>query len=206
MRRMLIVLSAATLAADYVPELPKDSKKYESTKVTQRLAQTSSNGGPFMRRTDAANIADMKNTDWHQSGGMHGVKGVTSEKYKNKEAVSRYGAIQVLNIHGTYQPEMGIVRSYPDGTRFDDVLSYDGRVFEHRVRQKEDGRWTNSVLYKEPVNYPPGYAGLKQTCASCHNKAGTGAYGADGLVPGGDTVFSDPLDWKVVPKNAIGDF
>lgn len=193
-------------AQEYKPELPKGSKQYEPAKTTQRLAQVSSNGGPFLRRTDPVKIADMANTDWHQSGGMHGVRGVTSVKYKNKDAVHKYAAIPVTNAFGVAQPEMGIVRTYPDGTQFDDVLWYNGKVFEHRVRRKDDGRWSNTVVYKEPADYPPGYAGLKQTCASCHTKPGTGAYGADGLVPGGDGVFSDPLDWTVVPKYIVGDF
>jgi hypothetical protein len=200
MMRIFMIAALAISSRDYVANLPPDSKKYEPGVMTQRLAQISSNGGPFVPRTDPVKITSMTNTDWHQSGGMHGIKGVTTSKYKNKDAVSQYAAVQVLNDLGYYQAEMGIVRSYPDGTRFDDVLEYDGKVFEHRVRRKEDGKWTNAIVYRDPASYPPGYTGLKKTCAECHDKPGTGAYGADGLVPGGDTVFSDPLDWSVVPR------
>lgn len=206
MRAFMIAVTVAVGAADYVPELPKESKKYEPAKETQRLSQLSRNGGPFFRMTEKVKIADMQNTDWHQSGGMHGVKGVTSDKYKTHDAVSKYAPIPVKNAFGSYQPEMGIVREYPDGARFDDVLSYNGKVFEHRVRVKAEGQWYSSTVYREPANFPPGYAGLKQTCASCHTKPGTGEYGKDGLVPGGDGTFSDPLDWGVVPKNVIGNF
>lgn len=207
MRAFTIVAAAITAvgylpardADEYTPDLPKDSKAYTPTEVTQYLDENSFNGGPFVSRTLPVKIAAMKNTDWHQSGGMHGIKGVTSVKYKNKEGASRYAAVPVKNEFGAFQQAMGIVRTYPDGTRFDDVLYYKGKVFEHRVRRKEGGEWSNSTAYKEPANYPPGYTGLKRTCASCHNQAGTGGYGADGLTPGGDSVFSDALDWSVVP-------
>lgn len=206
MRKILVALSvssAAATAEDYRPTLPPEAKRYEAATVTQRLAQVRHvAGGPFVRHTDPVRIADMANADWHQSGGMRGVSGFVSEKYKTHDAVSKYAPILVKNQFGNYQPEMGIVRTYPDGAQFDDVLSYNGKVFEHRVRRKENGEWSNSTVYREPANYPPGYAGLKQTCASCHNRAGTGDYGADGLSPGGDTVFSDPLDWTVVPGAA----
>jgi hypothetical protein len=207
MYKFLFLLVLGSAAADYVPDFPKESKKYEPAKETQRLSQVREIGSPvFVRRTEKVKIADMANTDWHQSGGMHGVKGVTSDKYKTHDAVSKYALIQVKNSFGAYQPEMGIVREYPDGARFDDVLSYNGKVFEHRVRVKAEGQWHNATVYREPANFPPGYAGLKQTCASCHTKPGTGEYGKDGLVPGGDGTFSDPLDWSVVPKNVIGNF
>ncbi len=46
--------------------------------------------------------------------------------------------IQVWN-GSNFQPNRGILRSYPDGSRFDDVLSTSKGVFEHRMREKLDG-------------------------------------------------------------------
>jgi hypothetical protein len=203
---MVPVALVALLAAvprPYVPDLPKGAVQYESAKLTQSLSQVREIGSPvFVRRTLPVRISDLPDTDWHQSGGMHGIKDAVSVKYRTGNAKSWYGAIPVLNVYGHYQPEMGVVRVYPDGTRFDDVLSYRGKVFEHRVREKAEGAWSSSIVFKDEAARPPGYTGLKQTCASCHNRAGRGTYGA-GLNPGGDTVFSDALDWSVVPKFVI---
>jgi cytochrome c len=70
-------------------------------------------------------------------------------------------------------------------------------MFEHRVRSKDSGRWYSRIEYVDEAARPDGYTGLKVSCASCHSEAGTGKYN-DGLVPGGDTVLSDPLDWSLV--------
>jgi hypothetical protein len=128
---------------------------------------------------------------------MKGIKDVTSEKYRTGEAAHRLAMVPVKNgfTPTSTQLARGIVRTYPDGTRFDDVLKYKGTVFEHRVREKAAGKWSSEVVYRDKDAYPPGYAGLTVTCASCHDKPGSGDYGKDGLVPGGDTVFSDPLHW-----------
>ncbi len=195
----------ATIAAGggYVPDLPKESVPYTPAKYTQSLSQLREAGSPFFaRKTLPVRITDLPNTDWHQSGGKHGIKGVFSVKYKTASAVSKYAPISVLNQFGHYQSEYGIVRMYPDGARFDDVLWYKGKVFEHRTRIKADGEWSSSTVFKDETARPPGYAGLKVTCASCHNQAGQGKYGA-GLVPGYDGVFSDELDWSVVPNLVI---
>lgn len=138
---------------------------------------------------------------WHQSGGMEGIKGVVSRKYKTQPSpvVQRLDFIEVefTDTAGQKQKqkELGIVRSYPDGTRFEDKLYYNDILFEHRVREKKDGKWDSFIEFREILARPPGYNGLKASCASCHNQAGTGLYGV-GLVPGGDTVLSDPFDWE----------
>ncbi len=101
------------------------------------------------------------------------------------------------------QQELALRRDYPLGTRFDEVLTNTetGKVFEHRVREKTapDGfvKWVSRVEFKDEGSRPKGYTGLKSSCSSCHNICGTGKYGA-GLIPGGDTVFSDPLDWSLI--------
>lgn len=199
----LLPVLAVVAAGGYVPDLPPKAVLYDPARFTQSLSQTRPVGSPFfVRQTLAVRIADLPDTDWHQSGGMHGIRGVTSLKYRLGDARSAYAPIPVKNTFGYHQAEMGIVRTYPDGTRFDDVLYYRGKVFEHRTRQKADGAWSNTVAYKDEAARPPGYTGLKVTCASCHNRSGKGDYGL-GLNPGGDGVFSDPLDWSVVPKGVI---
>jgi hypothetical protein len=148
---------------------------------------------------DAVRISSLEEK-WHTSGGMLGVprKLWHSDKYYLIPGEIRHwvGTISVKNSLGYYQENRGIKREYPDGTRFDDVLSSGGIVFEHRSRRKVKGKWESSILYEDKQARPKGYTGLTSTCASCHNKAGTGGY-AVGLVPGGDTVLSDPMDWKV---------
>jgi subtilisin len=183
--------------ATYAPVLPEKAVRYTPETHTQRLAEISSNGGPFVPRIDKVRITSMENKDWSQSGGMKGIKDVTSEKYRTGEAAHRLAMVPVKNgfTPTSTQLARGIVRTYPDGTRFDDVLKYKGTVFEHRVREKAAGKWSSEVVYRDKDAYPPGYAGLTVTCASCHDKPGSGDYGKDGLVPGGDTVFSDPLHW-----------
>lgn len=139
---------------------------------------------------------------WQMSGGMVGLSGWRSDKFRllpRGESVKTWtDYADVLNIYGVLQKNKKIIRSYPNGTRFDDILSdVHGKVFEHRVRTKgDDGRWRSEVIYEDKSVRPVGYTGLSVSCASCHREAGTGSYGV-GLIPGGDTVISDPLDWSV---------
>lgn len=174
--------------------LPDGATEYQSAKYTQSIS--------ILNDRDVVVPTHIRWVDakWHQSGGMAGLTGWTSRKYKTlpegTRVVSRIASIQVKNSYGYFQPNRGIVRSYPDGTRFDDVLATAKGVFEHRMREKVDGKWESSVIYRNVANRPQGYTGLKVTCGSCHEVAGTGGYNA-GLVPGGDTVLSDPLDWSV---------
>jgi subtilisin len=181
----------------YSPVLPEKAVKYTPETHTQRLSELSSNGGPFLPRIERVPIASMENKDWMQSGGMRGIKDVVSEKFRTGDAAHRKSMVPVKNTFGRFQNALGITRKYPDGTRFDDVLKHKGVVFEHRVREKVNGKWEGSVIYRDKDAYPPGYTGLTVTCASCHDRVGQGEYGRDGLVPGGDTVFSDPIDWSL---------
>jgi hypothetical protein len=98
------------------------------------------------------------------------------------------------------QENRAIVREYPVGARFDELLlNLKGELFEHRTRVKSRTGWRSFISHSAPESRPRGYTGLKVTCASCHEEAGTGKY-AEGLVPGGDTVLSDPLDWDVLRR------
>lgn len=176
-----------------VPVLPKGAQKYAIAQYTQEIAIT--NGRD---RITAIPRRHLK-AEWQHSGGMVGVTGVVSDKYRTLPVPPKVwvGNIGVVNSFGHVQYNRGIVRSYADGTRFDDVLSYKGKVFEHRVRIKVGGMWRSSVLYTDEDARPPTYRGLKQSCSSCHDQAGSGGYG-EGLVPGGDGVLSDELDWSVI--------
>lgn len=135
---------------------------------------------------------------WAVPGGLFGVTGWKSTLYKHVP----YGTARwVDNIpvwNGTnYQNNRGWVRSYADGAMFVDVLTNEktGKVFEARIAEKHEGKWERYVAYKDVTQRPPGYHGLQMKCVACHNNVdgpGTGGY-AEGLVPGSDTVVSDPF-------------
>lgn len=175
---------------------PSGAREYKATVWTQNISVLDG-----YDRIAWARITDLE-AKWHGSGGLVKLKGWRSDKYRYipVPGVKHWvGDIQVLNSLGYYQANRGILRSYPDGTRFDDVLTntQTGKVFEHRTRTKVNGRWRSTVPYADGSQRPQGYEGLRQSCASCHNQAGSGGY-AVGLVPGGDGVLSDPLDWSLV--------
>jgi hypothetical protein len=179
------------------PALPKGSEPYAAAKYTQEIAVTDG------RNRITAVLRTRVDAHWRTSGGMLGLEGWKSEKFRYLPSppVTRIGDIRVLNHTGYYQLNKGIIREYADGTRFDDVLSFRGKVFEHRVRTKVKGVWRSSVIFTDVSARPPGYKGLKQSCASCHDLPGTGAYAAP-LIPGSDGTFSDPLNWRAIGQDA----
>lgn len=197
----LLPLSMTSLPAD----LPADSVEYKAAEYTQSISTL--NEQPNLRLVRIRNMPDRK---WSRSGGLLNVESsyFSSRKFKRGgvefKPVYRVTRMPVLNSFGHYQYELGLTRTYPNGARFDDIL-YNGRgvVFEHRSREKIDNVWRSSIIYRNPNAWPKGYGGLQATCVSCHNQAGTGGY-ADGLVPGGDTVLSDPMDWSVVHPDLAG--
>jgi hypothetical protein len=183
-------------------EFPEGMERYRSATHTQEIAVLVGLDGVPRDRITPVPISRLE-AKWHVSGGMVGVKGYASHKFRllPRPAETWVGDIQVEWQDGFgrthHQNNRGVVRSYADGTRFDDILTNDrGEVFEHRSRVKVKGRWKSSVLYSDESARPAGYKGLTQSCSSCHDQAGTGGY-ATGLVPGGDTVLSDELDWSV---------
>lgn len=174
--------------------IPEDSVKYASDGWTQEIFQYT--GGARVIRPFPIRL--MSDRRWHQPGGLIDVTGWKVEKYRylpTGTTVTHYrGGISVLNSSNYYQTETGIKRDYPVSTRFDEVLFNDaGDIFEHRVREKKKDGWKSTVGFKNEEARPKGYNGLKVSCSSCHAESGTGKY-ADGLVPGGNTVLSDPLD------------
>lgn len=177
-------------------EKPKGLAPFVRARFTQRLAKTSSDGGRTFPSTITPADRSRLDPQWHQSGGMQGLTGWRSDVYRfvPQEPHTRMDAVGVVNQFGYVQHELGWVRDYPNGTRFDDVLSNTatGKVFEHRTAQKKNGAWTRRVIFSDETQRPAGYSGLAVTCSSCHDQAGTGGY-ATALVPGGDTILSDPF-------------
>lgn len=173
-----------------VGKMPPQGEKYVRAKYTQEIAVT--NGRDRITPVNRFRLASWT----HQSGGMEGVLGWRSEAFRRvpKEASPYIANLGVLNSFGYIQYNRGWARSYPDGTRFDDVLTNtkSGKIFEHRVAFKAKGEWTRRVIFSDHAQRPAGYTGLKQSCSSCHDQAGTGGY-ATGLVPGADTIISDPF-------------
>ncbi len=167
---------------------PKGLIRYKRANYTQEIAVT--NDRDRITPVHRSKLV----SKWHQSGGMEGVAGYHSDVYK---LIPVGGWIGVTNIDvwngSNFQKNRGWTRSYPDGTTFYDILSKDGEVFEARERRKENGTWKSRVVFKDENHRPAGYAGLAVSCASCHDEAGSGGY-ATGLVPGGDTVLSDPFE------------
>jgi len=178
----------------YTPLIPDGAVPFASAKVTQAIGITNEQDTII-----PVPISQLPDKRWQQPGGLEGITGWTQQKYRYIPTERRVrhwiGNIGVRNSYGYIQQNRGILREYPNGTRFDEVLinSKTGIVFEHRVREKIDGAWKSEVHHKDESQFPTGYTGLKVTCGSCHNETATGGY-AVGLVPGGDTVLSDPLE------------
>lgn len=171
-------------------EKPKGMVRYRPSRFTQEIAVTDNQDRiiPVLR--------DKLEDHWKVPGGLVVAKGWRSDLYKYVPVQYHeyVGDISVLNSLGYFQSNRGWKRSYPNGTYFADVLSNDkGEVFEVRYREKDNGKWFNTVAYRNVNARPKGYFRINTTqCNSCHNQAGTGGY-AVGLVPGGDTVLSDPF-------------
>lgn len=203
----------------YSPKLPEGAKGYTGASWTQSIFVLNDRDviRPFR-------IRKMDDRRWHQPGGLEGLTGWRSDKYRTlpQKLRPRYwiGNVTVENgiWTGRYkadgkpqnyeQQNRGMLRQYPDGTRFDEVLVnvalQPEQVFEHRVREKHDGKWLSDIVYRNPKARPEGYQPVSLTqCAGCHTEAGTGKYN-DGLVPGGDGVLSDPLPWYLTGQDPEG--
>lgn len=171
---------------------PKDLKQYERAKFTQSIATR--NDRPAIDSVSRRLLL----ARWTISGGMEGIRGFRSDVFVlgGQQYFDNIGFIQVKNSFGYFQPELGHVRRYADGNLFVDLLSHDGKAFELRVAEKQNGQWRRYVAYKDESARPKGYTGLKVSCMSCHNNTdgpGTGNYGV-GLISGGDTIFSFPFE------------
>ena len=170
-------------------EKPLGLVRYLPAKFTQEIAVTDNRD----RITPVQRTRLEKK--WQVPGGFVGVTGWQSRLYKTipENYMAYIGNIQVWN-GSNFQMNRGHKRAYPIGTEFHDVLTNEkGEIFEHRIAEKKAEGWSRYVSYKNIAARPYGYHGLLGTkCASCHSEAGSGGYGV-GLVPGGDTVISDPF-------------
>jgi hypothetical protein len=171
---------------------PEGMVAYYPAQHTQRIAVT--DGRDSITPIHRSNLEHK----WQVPGGMSGVDGWHSDLYRYvpSRPTEYVGNIPVFNGSND-QMNRGWIRRYPNGTIFADVLSNrDGKVFEVRMRSKENGVWTDDVAYRDKSARPVGYNGFSsRQCVECHNHtngAGTGGY-ASGLVPGSDTVLSDPF-------------
>lgn len=162
-------------------------REYTRTRVTQRSHIV--DGRQMISWVDSS-------PEWTKPGGLQGFFGVTTKVFRSVPGTVRYfiRKRQITNSAGMLQDGYGIERSYPDGTRFDEVLSTEKGIFEHRVREKISGKWKSRVAFKDADARPEAYTGLTVSCSSCHDRAGENINYYAGFVPGGDTVFSDPMD------------
>lgn len=178
--------------------------RYQRARFTQAIATT--NGSPSIDAVDRR--AQLRK--WQVPGGLEHVEGWSSTLYKFqprdgkawKERIpvwnggfwsANYGYGWVTTDKKAMQNELGLRRSYPDGTLFVDVLSHRGKVFEVRYAEKQRGSWDRFIAFKDVAARPIGYhPPSRSECRECHSQTGTGGY-ATGLVPGGDTVISDPF-------------
>jgi len=169
---------------------PREATRYKTAQYTQALYKLEGQIAidPIPR--------DRIKMEWQVPGGMENVHGWKSDLFKFVPAGwqrSWLALRPVRNSSGFIQFERGHTRAYPDGAWFADLLSSDGKPFELRIREKRNGAWESYVAFRDRAARPAGYHGLDRTCQSCHVQAGTGEYGV-GLIPGGDTVFSEPFD------------
>ena len=167
-------------------KFPSEMKPYKRSEFTQNIFTTN---GFTVHHIEPVRRSNLERK-WQVSGGMADVKEFRSDLYRY---FPEYPSTWVDNIPvwngSNFQNNRGWKIEWPDGSKFMDVLSNKGEVFEIRQRKKESGKWNSLVLFEDPKARPIGYTGLSVSCASCHSQAGTGSYGA-GLVPGGDGVIS----------------
>lgn len=172
---------------------PVGFEKYTPASYSQSIFTL--NNAPAIRPVPRTELIQK----WHQAGGLEGVNKALwrSDVYRKmpSEPDVFQARMPVKNSLGFIQHELGWTRKYHDGTQFMDVLTNreTGEVFEIRLRTKQDGKWVSEVDYRNRAHRPLGYRSVSVSdCNSCHSEAGTGNYGV-GLVPGGDTVLSDPF-------------
>lgn len=184
---------AAGLWLDWM-ERPEGMVRYRPARFTQSIGITTDlNTGIRVHEILRVDRSGLE-SHWRVPGGMDSVSGWRSDLWKYEPSPARIdvGTIFVRNSLGYMQLNRGYRRAYADGTWFVDVLSNDGVIFEVRIAEKDNGRWSRYVAYKNRPARSEAYSGLSVKCAACHDQAGSGGY-AVGLVPGGDTIISDPF-------------
>jgi len=167
-------------------------ERYQRAKFSQRIYTMGGFRNHYIDPVDRSTL-----DEWTRiPGGLEKVTGWSSVLYRRVPSVKSWiGDIGVRNRFGDIQTNRGWKREYGNGSMFAEVLSTPRGVFEVRVARKDDGRWSRKVEYRNRMTAPAGYVGAP-ACATCHNAdsgPGTGSY-EGGLVPGGETIFSDPFD------------
>ena len=176
-------------------EFEEGWKFYKPTKYSQRVAVT--NGRPTIvmyhknqddHWTNAASAFNPnRDFPWAVSGGLHESTGWTSHTAIWFPDGGKLHLSREL-VASRFDGRERYVWNYPIGTKFADLLVYDGRCFELRVREKKESGWTASTVYRGGTK-PVGYTGPRKSCSECHNRAGEAIqYGI--TVRGSDTVFS----------------
>lgn len=172
--------------------------RYEPARFTQSIfTVTDLNTGYHGPRIDPVPRSRLE-AKWQVPGGLVGVRGWKSDIYVKKGVdfiIYNNWPIPVKNGFGFYQTEVGFARGFADGAAFIDVLTNTrtGKIFEVRVAEKNDSKWSRFVDWRDRSQRPSGYRPPRaRDCRRCHSETGTGGY-AVGLVPGSDTVISYPF-------------
>lgn len=185
-------------ARDVVADLLRGMTRYRQTRYSQNVATVSNVPTIRPQRTDADDVGlnfHMVNPNrlspYAGPAGMDGLSGWISETYYQIPARIKTWTGRVEIFQGGMLPKRQW--RYPDGSRFVEVLSHGGAVFEVRQRVKTADGWKSSVPYRYAAAYPDGYTGkLAKSCNECHSKAGASEqYGI--TVRGDDGVFSYPV-------------
>jgi hypothetical protein len=188
-----------------------DAKLYKKAEYSQRLSITNGLDNNLLYHKNRDDVFSNAPTDinpnrrfpWAVSGGMHGLTG-----WFNKTAVyippgEKVKVFEERVEAGARHPLPRISWSFPDGTKFADILMTYSGPFEIRVREKTNGSWRFRIAHRDENNRPRGYTGLKMSCAECHGSKmseegyGIQARGSDETIswtPLIDGTYS--LDWS----------
>ena len=191
---------AAAEVRDPVADVLLGMTKYRQTRYSQNVFTMSNRATIRPQRTDTDDVG----SNYHRvnpnrlfpyagPAGMDGLSGWMSETYYQFPAGTKVKTwtARAPIFQGGMLPKRQW--RYPEGSRFVEVLSHGGEVFEVRQRVKTATGWTSSVPYRHATAYPNGYTGkLAKSCTECHSKAGASEqYGI--AIRGDDGVFSFPV-------------
>jgi hypothetical protein len=73
-------------------------------------------------------------------------------------------------LAGVHLPWESYVGTTDGSNKFVDLLTYQGKPFELRVREKINGKWEADIYYKDYAARPAGYVGAGILCAKCHDE------------------------------------
>lgn len=179
---------------DEVSSILRGLEPYRSARFTQVSGNRSGRGSNSLAPRQTLG------QKWMVPGGLEGIRGWTNQLYRGPKnpVTSWFGRANPTDTFITtdgslWGSEFIHQRQYEDGAKFADVLRTDRGVFEVRVAERSGGEWGRSIPYRDQSAEPAGYVRVSlQKCASCHDQAGAGSYGA-ARIPGGGGVLSDPF-------------